>query len=114
MDIRRTLGVLVLAVAVAGLTGCTDDITGSDDATIIVQNNATASVEFLYLADCRAGSWGEDRLGPNETIAPREEREFRVDEGCWDLYADFSDDSFAEERGVPLDAGDEFIWELID
>lgn len=114
MDIRRTLGVLVLALAVAGLTGCTDDITGSDDATIIVQNNATASVAELYIADCGSEVWGTDRLGSNETIAPREDREFGVDDGCWDLRAEFSDDSFAEEFGVQLDDGDEFIWELID
>ncbi|HUF13505.1 MAG TPA: hypothetical protein VMN78_10425 [Longimicrobiales bacterium] len=113
MTIRRTLGALALAVGVAGLTGC-DDITGSDDATIIVQNNATASVEFLFIADCQSGSWGDDRLGSNETIAPGNDREFRVESGCWDLRAEFLDDSFADEFGVGLDDGDEFIWELID
>ena len=112
MILRRSLGALGLAVAVAAFTGC-DDITGSDDGTIIVQNNASAAVHELYLADCEDETWGADRLG-SETIAPGNDREFRVDAGCYDLYAEFSDGSFAEDLGVGVDEGEEFTWELID
>ena len=113
MTLRRSLGALALVGALAGVTGC-DDITGSDDATIIVENNASVSVFFLYISPCTDDSWGSDELGSNETIAPGADREFDVDPGCYDLRAEFSDDTFAEDYGVDLDEGDEFTWELID
>ena len=114
MAIRRTLGTLALAAAATLFTGC-DELTGSEgDATIIVENNASVSVFFLYIAECSDDDWGDDELGANETIAPGAEREFGVDAGCWDLRAEFSDDTFAEDYGVELDEGEEFTWELID
>lgn len=113
MSLRRSLGALALAATLTGLSGCSD-ITGSGDATIIVQNNATASVKEIFIAVCDAVTWGNDRLGVNETIAPGAEREFLVDSGCWDLRATFFDGTSAEDFGVRLDEDDVFTWELID
>ena len=113
MTLRRSLGALAIFVIAAATSGC-DDITGSGDATIIVQNNSSASVRELYIAECDAEVWGSDRLGTEETIAPGNDREFGVDAGCWDLRARFLDSSFAEEFGVQVEDGGEFIWELVD
>ena len=113
MTIRRSIGALVLALSVGAFTGC-DDITGSDDATIIVENNASVSVFELYIAECDDDLWGDDELGTTETISPGEDREFDVDAGCWDLRARFSDDTFAQDFGIEVDEGDEFTWELVD
>lgn len=113
MTIRRTLGALAVAGAVIGLSGC-DDITGSDDATIIVENNASVSVFRLFISECEDDTWGNDELATNETISPGDDRDFDVDPGCWDLRAEFSDATFAEDYGIDLDEGDEFTWELID
>ena len=112
MKLRRSIGILAL-IAAFGLTAC-DDITGSDDATIIVENNASVSVFFVFISECSDSDWGDDQLGADETISPGEDREFDVDAGCWDLRAEFSDDTFAEDFGIELDEGDEFTWELVD
>ena len=114
MTLRRSFGVLALAGVLAGVTGC-DDIIGANAATIIVENNATiVPVWNLYFSPCGNGTWGEDRLDEDETIAPGDSREFGVDVGCYDLRAVFSDASFAEDHGIQLDEGDEFTWELVD
>jgi hypothetical protein len=112
MTLRRPISALVLALSVAAFTGC-DEITGGDDATIVVENNASVTVFYMYISECTDDDWGEDELG-SETIAPGEEEEFDVDAGCWDLRAEFSDDTFAEDFGIELDEGDEFTWELVD
>lgn len=112
-SIRRTVGALALAVVVTGLSAC-GDVIGSGDATIIVQNNASASVRELYISECDDESWGGDELGTEETIAPGADREFDVEAGCYDLLAIFIDDTEAEDFAIELDEGDEFTWELID
>ena len=113
MNIRRTLGTLVLG-ATLGLTACDDVIGTGDDATIIVENNASVSVREIYISECEDDTWGDDRLGPTETISPGNDRAFGVDAGCYDLRAEFLDDTFAEDFGIDLDDGDEFTWELVD
>ena len=113
MNIRRTIGTLALAASFA-LTGCDDVIGTGGDATIIVENNASISVREINISDCDDLEWGEDELGPTETIAPGEDRAFDVDTGCYDLRAEFLDDSFAEDFNIELDEGDEFTWELVD
>ena len=112
MTLRRSIGALTLALSVFAFTGC-DDLTGANDATIVVENNASVTVFYLYISECSDDDWGNDELG-NETIAPGEEEEFDVDAGCWDLRAEFSDETFAEDYGIDLDEGDEFTWELVD
>ena len=113
MNIRRTIGTLALGVTFA-LTGCDDVIGAGGDATIIVENNASISVRELYISECDDLEWGQDELGPTETISPGEDRAFDVDAGCYDLQAEFLDDSFAEDFGIELGEGDEFTWELVD
>lgn len=113
MKIRRSIGGLALGAALT-LTGC-DDIAGTfDDATIIVENNASVSVLRFYISECGDGTWGDDELRSNETISPGRVRRFGVREGCHDMRAEFSDASFAQEFDVYLDDGDEFTWELVD
>lgn len=112
MTSLRSIRALTLALAVGAFTGC-DDLTGANDATIVVENNASVTVFYLYISECDDNEWGSDELG-NETIAPGEEEEFDVDPGCWDLRAEFSDETFAEDYGIDLDEGDEFTWELVD
>lgn len=114
MSFRRVLGVLALAGAFTGLTGCGDDITGSDDATIIVQNNASVAVVNLFISPCEDETWGNDELGSGQSISSGDDREFDVEPACYDLRAEFSDDTFAQDFGIDLDDGDEFTWELID
>lgn len=86
----------------------------SPSGTIIVDNNATTSVHFLYLARCTDATWGPDVLGDGATIAPGREHDINVLTGCWDLRAEFSDESFAEEFGIDIVDGEQFTWELID
>jgi hypothetical protein len=83
-------------------------------ATIIVDNDATAPVHFLYFAQCTDDEWGDPELDDSETIAPGASRHFSVIAGCWDLRAEFSDASFAEDFGISLAEDEEFTWQLVD
>ncbi|HEX6590181.1 MAG TPA: hypothetical protein VF039_14340 [Longimicrobiales bacterium] len=113
MNIRRTLGTLALGAALA-VTGCDDIVGAGGDATLIVENKATVSASHIYISDCGNETWGDDWLGPNETIPPGGDRAFEVDAGCYDLRARFLDGTYAQSFEINLEDGDEFTWELVD
>ncbi len=54
---------------------------------IIVANQSNQTVTSVLISACRMSSYGLNRLGRGETIAPGYERTFVVSAGCWDVLA---------------------------
>ena len=61
--------------------------TPSTDATLSLSNGANVAIQSVFLSGCDETTWGEDRLGPTETIAPGASRTFSVPAGCYDVRA---------------------------
>ncbi len=72
-------------------------------ATRLEITNDTGSYEFYYVSISlsSADSWGDDRLGSQETISPGETRSFRLSNGTYDVKIEDED-------------GDEYIFWDVD
>lgn len=105
----RSVLLLTVFLGIAG-TAC-EDLTGLGDA-IVLENESGVTITQVFIRDCDSSSWGSDRLGPEEVIAPGESRGFDVGEGCYDLRADFLTGGQAEEHGVEVAADGQFVWTI--
>ncbi len=103
-NIKSLIRLLGLALFVSTALACSDS-TGPESTSILVRNRASLSVDFLYISDCSAAFWGNDRLGASEVILPGRDRSFAVDPGCWDVQAEFSNGFVAEEFAIELSRG---------
>ena len=106
------LPALALATALLTLatTAC-DDLIGLNDA-ILLENESETSITRVYIRDCDSTDWGIDRLGADEVIGPDESRGFDVDQGCYDLRADFLTGGNTQEHEIEIDENDQFIWRI--
>ena len=107
---------LVAAAAIA-LAGC-DTITGGPlirpgqpTATLIIVNGSYADLDAVVISDCSAMSYGFNRLGDNDYIAPGEARSFTLSAGCWDVGGGQFGGGEAYER-MTLSAGDVMRYTL--
>lgn len=92
--VRRRAGVVAARVVAAtamvlGLAACGDGkATGvTEQSTLVLRNDAPVPIQFVQFARCTDESWGPDRLGATETIAPGAIRTWNIAPGCWDLRA---------------------------
>lgn len=91
MASRRRAGTVVRAVALllamVALAACGDGkATGpTAQSTLVVRNDAPLPIMVVQFARCTDESWGPDRLGATETIAPGATRTWSIAPGCWDL-----------------------------
>ncbi len=61
----------------------------NSDTQIVVVNETGETIFRVFYSDCTDPQWGDDRLEDDEVIETGNEREFNVDEGCYDIRADF-------------------------
>jgi hypothetical protein len=78
----------------AVLAGCSSLVTGGDlirpgeaTGTIEVINDTDGLLDVVLISECNASTYGLDRMGDNEVIAPGASRAFTVSAGCWDVDA---------------------------
>ena len=110
MPIRRPALAIATAILAFSVSAC-DDLIGLDDA-ILLENESEASITRVYIRDCDSTDWGVDRLGADEVVGPDESRGFDVDEGCYDLRADFLTGGNTQEHGVEIERDDQYIWRI--
>ena len=89
---RSPLLATAAALCLSALAACggSDGVTAptpSTDATLSVSNGANVAIQSVFISGCDETTWGEDRLGPTETIAPGASRTFSVPAGCYDIRA---------------------------
>jgi hypothetical protein len=81
------------APAVAGLQNFT------------MHNNASSTIERVYISTSRDRDWGPDRLNDNQTIRPGAAHDFNFngfDDCVFDIKVVFVDGSKGERRDVDL------------
>jgi len=92
---RKLAGLLLTATLLVPLAGCGDspvDPTQNfvNPSTVRVRNNLMGPVLFFFTRSCGTTAWSEDLL-PNDpvngTIQPGTSKDFTVEAGCYDLWA---------------------------
>ena len=67
--------------------GCSNE--PNSDTQIVVINTTGETIFRVFYSDCEDPQWGDDRLDDDEVIENGEERAFNVNDGCYDIRADF-------------------------
>lgn len=92
-------GTAALAALIVTLGACGKDSTGpSETAMLELRNDANVPIVSVNIASCSDQSWGGNRLGTSETIAPGATRTWQLMAGCWDVRA-----STGQKSGTWLD-----------
>ena len=78
----------------------------SRGASLVVINNASQPIYYLYASRCSSSSWGEDQLDSDQVIMPGSEVSFTMGTGCWDLKAVMRDGREVVERNAQITASD--------
>ncbi|MBL9021315.1 MAG: hypothetical protein JNL21_03915 [Myxococcales bacterium] len=82
------------------------------DATILVANNSSYTICYLYAAPCSSSTWGPDQLG-SSTLPSGYTIEFsEVPPGCYDFRAESCDSMYWESLGNYIAAGDYYTLTL--
>jgi hypothetical protein len=94
-------------------SACSDCAPPATDATLLVENDSSYTVYFVYLTPCSSPSWGSDLLGAN-VMSPGQSLEItQISEGCWDFRAEGAD-IYWETFGNYLVAGEYYTLPLTD
>ena len=105
----RILSVLAAALALTAFALPSD----SNQGQILVQNQSSHTIYYIYASPCSSSDWGNDLLGSD--VLPSG-RSFYIDvvAGCWDLRAEAQNGTVTEARGAQVGAGQQVPWTLFD
>ncbi|MDQ2669288.1 MAG: hypothetical protein M3Y31_01510 [Gemmatimonadota bacterium] len=76
---------LTLTTAACGGDDSTGPSPASDNGVILLRNDSNADIVTVNISPCTSPTWGSDRLGASEIIAPAALRSFPEDPDCYDL-----------------------------
>ncbi len=102
----RTVKMMCLALAVTLVAGCESMITGGPlirpgepTGVIEVVNNSGRTLTAVLISDCRASTYGLNRLPQGVVIPHGRSYNFPVSAGCWDVMAGYgASTGYAEVR----------------
>ena len=106
----RLAGILLLALTLA----CGGASTLPPEGDLQVSNAGTLALEHLFVAPSGSSSWGVDQLAP-EVLEPGEALTLTgLDPGSYDVQARFSDASWDEAYGVPIQDGETTAIDMME
>jgi hypothetical protein len=89
-----------------GVSGGGEVTSGGDGPALVIQNQSSQAICFVYFSASSQGTWGEDRLGSSETIAAGTTRGWNVPSDNYDVkLEDCSHNVLLDRRGIAV-AGD--------
>ena len=103
---------LGLAAAFA-LTAFTPGGGGTDGATVLLSNESSSTIVFVYASACDEDTWGEDLL-PVDVLEPGSAAEITTSAGCWDFKAVTDGGQELEHFGIELEEGGTADWTVSD
>ena len=106
-----TLSRLLLVAVALGLAAFTGPPNRA--ATVILTNESSHTIVFLYASACEEDTWSDDLL-PEDVLEPGSGAEITLDAGCWDLRAVTDAEHELEHYGVEVEDGGEYEWAISD
>lgn len=108
MQIRswRLLSCVLVAAFAPAVVGCPPppvEPIADGNVSLIVVNNSTEEVAYLYVSPQQSEDWGQDVLGTENTIEPGQSFTVRVAPGVYDLMVqNFNHEEVGRNMGVPI------------
>lgn len=99
----------VLLLSGCGLLGGGSS-SSSERARLVVRNQASQAIFFLYASPCSSDSWGDDRLG-DDVIMPNASKSYQLTTGCWDFKAVMEDGDDVIESNTRITSS-EWVWTI--
>lgn len=79
---------------------------GGSGPALVIQNHSSQAICYVYFSPSSQGTWGDDRLGSDETIAAGATRGWNVPNDSYDVkLEDCSHNVLLDRRGIGV-AGD--------
>ena len=100
----------VLLLSGCGLLGGGGSSSSSERARLVVRNQASQAIFFLYASPCSSDSWGDDRLG-DDVIMSNASKSYRLTTGCWDFKAVMEHGDDVIESNVRITSS-EWTWTI--
>ena len=91
----------------------TDVPAPAEAAQILLSNESSTTITFVYASTCDDEEWGEDLL-PVDIVEPGAGAIITVSPGCWDLKAITVEGQELEQYSVSLDADESIDWVVTD
>ena len=103
----------MLLITALGVAGCTHS-TGPEDnlALIYIENGTTIPIQRIFVAECAATTWGNNRMAPGEVFQPNTIRAVAVTPGCWKARVEAGDGKSAERSAFDLQRAGTHTWTL--
>ena len=109
------LALTTLATACGSSDGATDGspVAGATTAELMLVNQTSQSVYYLYVSPCSQSTWGADQLGSRVVPSGGSFAVMNIPAGCYDLRAEVSGRvNIATRRGVEFPRGIRITWTL--
>lgn len=81
-------------------------------ATLVIVNQSSAEVCYVYISPTDSDTWGEDWLG-DDTIPPGHQRQFKLPAGEYDVKAEDCDGEVIEDHRA-VDVSGKVVWTVED
>jgi len=99
-----TAFLVALLLSGCGLLGGGGSSNSGGSAILIVANQTSQPVYYLYASRCSESNWGADQLDEDEVIMPGTRKSFTMGTGCWDLKATMKDGNDVLQRNAQISA----------
>lgn len=110
--IKLVTGIMLILALTIFFTGCEPSPSEPSDATLVVVNNSSDDIFYLYVALSSSTSWGNNQL--SSTLYSGNTYTLNgIPPGEYDLKADASGPNW-EYLGALLNEGATWTWTLID
>jgi hypothetical protein len=95
-------------------SSCSSDCSSGGSATLVIENNSSLTVFYLYVAPCSATNWGPDQLNSNVIVSGDTFTLGEIPADCYDLRAETQDGGYWEAQDTYMSGGQTYTWPLTD
>ncbi len=103
---------LIVGVVMMGFLACgNDNPASSETITLTIINDLRRfTIHFVYISPSESDSWGRDRLGTDNILAPEERIMLELEKGTYDIRIVDEDGEEYIKRNLQLNS--DYTWQV--